>query len=351
MAAENVLRRRWWDFPRSPAAARNLVETAIAHGISARTCLAGTGLDEADIDDAETVVQADQELAIARNLVASTGNPAGLGVEVGRRYQLSTAGIYGFALLSSPTLREAITVGLRFAALTSTFHELSFVEAKGEAMIVFGDRDLPADMRTFLLERDIAAILVIVPLLFGGSLPAGARATFTPARKQSALVALDGLLPIEFEAEHNALIFPQALVDSPLPAADAHTAQMCIQQCEDLLAKRRSRQGIAATVRSQVLMDPAHVPPMRAMAGLLNMTERTLHRHLAREGTSYRALLDEVRETLAAELLASGLTVDEVSRRLGYSETASFTHAFVRWRGAPPSVFRTRLTAASSLTD
>jgi AraC-like DNA-binding protein len=80
---------------------------------------------------------------------------------------------------------------------------------------------------------------------------------------------------------------------------------------------------------------------MGHIAAGMHIAERTLHRRLAREGTSYRALLDEVRETLAKELLANGLTVKEVSDRLGYSEPAAFTHAYTRWHGAPP---RTRLT-------
>lgn len=65
--------------------------------------------------------------------------------------------------------------------------------------------------------------------------------------------------------------------------------------------------------------------------------QRTLHCRLAREGSSRRALLDEVRETLAKELLRNGLSVKEVSDRLGYSEPAAFTHAYTRWHGVPPS--------------
>jgi AraC-like DNA-binding protein len=45
--------------------------------------------------------------------------------------------------------------------------------------------------------------------------------------------------------------------------------------------------------------------------------------------------------TLAIELLShAGLTVEEVAVRLGYADTASFTHAFTRWRGNPPSQYR-----------
>ena len=76
---------------------------------------------------------------------------------------------------------------------------------------------------------------------------------------------------------------------------------------------------------------------MAEVAKDLCVTERTLHRKLTSEGTSFRALLDEVRTTLAAELLGSGFTVEETARRLGYSETAAFSRAYTRWNGHPPS--------------
>lgn len=72
------------------------------------------------------------------------------------------------------------------------------------------------------------------------------------------------------------------------------------------------------------------------------MTERTMHRRLAAERTSYRALVDEIRVTLASESLASGFTVEETARQLGYSETAAFTRAFIRLSGEPPSKHRRR---------
>jgi AraC-like DNA-binding protein len=80
---------------------------------------------------------------------------------------------------------------------------------------------------------------------------------------------------------------------------------------------------------------------MQTVAQELHVDPRTLRRHLETEGTSFRGLVTEVRVTLALELLSNtGLTVDEVATRLGYSETASFSHAFKRWRGVPPSQCR-----------
>jgi AraC-like DNA-binding protein len=98
---------------------------------------------------------------------------------------------------------------------------------------------------------------------------------------------------------------------------------------------------MAARVRALLLEDPAAMPSVTALAERLSFDERTLRRRLAAEGTSYRALRQEVAMTLALELLrGAGLTVAEVAARVGYADPTGFTHAFTRWHGRPPSAAR-----------
>lgn len=328
--------RPFWDYPRSPTATRNLVDAARDRGFRPAECLAGTGITEADLNGPDVVVTGVQELRIVRNLLALTGDPQGLGIEVGTRYQLASAGILGFALLSSPTMGEALSVGLRFSQLSSTFHRFTLNVGDVDSIFDLDDSDVPLDVRRFLLERDLAAIAGIVPILFGGAMPSGARVMLRTGT-DSPLRLLTELLPVEFESSRNALVFPTQLLGAPLPTADPHTAALCVRQCEELLELRQSRDGVAGEVRNQLLRVPGQVPTMGQVAASMHIGERTLHRRLAREGTSYRALLDEVRETLARELLRNGFSVKEVSDRLGYSEPAAFTHAYTRWHGVPPS--------------
>jgi len=153
---------------------------------------------------------------------------------------------------------------------------------------------------------------------------------------------VEEIVAVRYEADRTAVIMTRDILDQPLAAADPHTARMCVQQCEDLLDQRRRRQGPAGTVRMRLLQNPGSIPSMSEIADEFHITTRALHRRLALDGTSYRALVDEVRDTIAGELLSGGLTVEEVANRLGYSETASFTHAFTRWRGVPPSRHRRR---------
>jgi AraC-like DNA-binding protein len=138
----------------------------------------------------------------------------------------------------------------------------------------------------------------------------------------------------EFGAPEHGIALDAALLNMPLPQAEAHTADLAEAECRRLVEQRRPHAGLAGQVH-QVLLDRSQEPPSLAeVAGTLHLSPRTLRRRLADEGVSYRSLLDEVRGQLAQELLLNGrLTVEEVAQRLGYAETSSFTHAFRRWTG------------------
>ncbi|MGY2063362.1 helix-turn-helix transcriptional regulator, partial [Nocardia gipuzkoensis] len=129
---------------------------------------------------------------------------------------------------------------------------------------------------------------------------------------------------------------PHRFLDQPTPAPDPHTAALCVQHCAELLDDRCRFTGTAALVRQLLLRDPAAMPSQAVLARELGFSERTLHRRLAAEHTTFRELLGQIRQLLAEELLAQGLTVEAVGRRLGYSDTAAFSHAYRRWRGYPP---------------
>ncbi len=327
-----------WDVARSPAPSRYILQTGADHGLDAQTCLAGSGLTLDDLADPLTEVRAGQELTIIRNLIGRLGDQPGLGMETGSRYTFADTGILGYALLSSPTAGDAIDVACRYAALTTTYLSLATPErTTTEAAIAFDDAQVPSDLRRFLIERDFAIFLQLLPQLIGSfEAPATLRLEVADPHLPVSLVEVKNLTIVVEHTDRNALVIPAALVDQPMPAADPQTAAICIRQCEELLNRRRARRGISASIRMRLVQDSTHIPSMATVAKELCVTERTLHRRLAAEGTSYRALLDEVRATLAAELLDSGLSVEETARRLGYSETAAFTRAHARWNGCPP---------------
>jgi AraC-like DNA-binding protein len=332
----------WWNFPRTPSGIRMFIEAGVERGLTVEQCLLRTGLAEDDLDAPDRTVEAHQELTVARNLIAGLGDVPGLGTAAGLHYNLGRAGILGFAIISSPTVRAAATVGLRYAGLSSAFTHPTYEEDEDEGRIVFDDREVPADVRSIFVERDLSAVAQLVPLMLGGQLRMS-HARLDLHLDEARVEEFTRLLPTNAvrAAGRTAIILARDSLDLPLPAADQHTAELCARQCAELLERRRTRRGTAGAVRSMLVRNPADMPSMDEVAEELRVDTRTLHRHLTGEGTSYRQLEAEVREGLAVELLSrTGLTVEEVARRLGYSEVASFSRAFKRWTGRPPSELR-----------
>ncbi|OBK86039.1 hypothetical protein A5649_21400 [Mycolicibacter heraklionensis] len=333
-----------WDIPRPVATCRHLLEAARLHGIDAADCLADTGVTPADIDDSATEVQARQELAILRNILGRVNDPHEFARDVGLQYNFANTGVLGYALLASPTLGDAVNLACRYATLSSTFLRLSRHDTPDGAVLVFDDSAVPADVRGFMMERDLFALTSMVPLLIGQL------SSDTPIKVElpgidfpAGRLEFPGVtVELDVSATRSAITLPRDLLALPMPAADTAAAEACAKECEELLQTRRRRRGIAAQVRSRLVRDPGVLPSMAVIADELCITERTLHRRLMAEHTSYRALVDEVRVTLAVAMLESGLTVEETACQLGYSETAAFSRAFIRWTGGPPSKHRGR---------
>ncbi|MGB8406769.1 MAG: AraC family transcriptional regulator ligand-binding domain-containing protein [Mycobacterium sp.] len=345
MAADDAhLDEAEWDIPRPVATSRHLLEAARAQGVGAADCLAGTGLTQTHIEDSSAEVQAGQELAIVRNILARVGDPHEFARVVGLQYNFANMGILGYALLASPTMGDAVNMACRYATLSSTFLRLTRHDTADGAEIVFDNSQVPVDLREFMLERDMFAITNLVPLLIGQlQSEVAVRVEIPGIELPVERLEFSGFtVELDSAATRTALGIPSEVLALPMPAADAVTAAACAQQCEDLLQARRQRRGLAALVRNRLVRDPGQLPSMAAIADEFCVTERTLHRRLAAEHTSYRQLVDEVRVTLASAFLASGLTVEETARQLGYSETAAFTRAFIRWTGEAPSRHRRR---------
>ena len=321
---------------RSAASALLLVRLGEERGVPADRSLHGTGLALDDLRRPGAEVSDEQELAVVANVVAACPDDD-LGLEAGSRYHVTTYGIWGFALASSPTVGSALEVGLRFVDLSYAYCGFSVEQDEREVRLCLDEGPVPEAVRGFVLARDLSALRTVAAEVTGGGLAPARVSVRLPAPPDPARwTAVLGVAP-EFDAPQTVVALDPASLDLPLPQADELTAATTEAQCRALLEQRRGRAGTAGQVRDVLAGRPGDLPTVGQVAAQLALSERSLRRRLDAEGTSYRALADEVRETLAEELLRTGgLSVEQVARRLGYAETASFTHAFTRWKGVSP---------------
>ncbi len=82
-------------------------------------------------------------------------------------------------------------------------------------------------------------------------------------------------------------------------------------------------------------------PTIDNVAQRLYVSKRTLQRKLADNGINYQSLLDEVRLTIAKEMLkTTTLENGEIAFYLGFEEVNSFHRFFVNQTSKTPSEWR-----------
>jgi AraC-like DNA-binding protein len=326
---------------RSISAASILLETARERGVSEHALLAGTGVRPDSLEDATTTVSFDQEFRIIRNLLHHCGETDALGLEVGLRYRFTSIAPVGFALVSSPTFRSAFDIVLRYGDLNVSLVEIVLETEDKDLHIGFREERLPADLRRFAVERTMGGTLAIVRDLVGRNVaPLALEFNFPAPRDVSSYRNLTGTAAV-FGKAKNLLVLQEEDVDLPLKHGNPVALRIAEEQCLRYLESWKKRAGVSARVRHVLAMQSRDAPTIGKVASMLHMSERSLRRRLQEEGTSFSALCEETRQAIAEQLLMMPrLPIEQISERLGYSETAAFIHAFKRWTGQSPRAYR-----------
>jgi AraC-like DNA-binding protein len=347
----------YWNFARSPVSVRLLLDFGQARGIEAASLLRGTRLGLGQLADPDITVSANQELAVAANLLRQLRGEPAVGLQVGLSYHLSAYGILGYGLMSCATGADALGLARRFLPLTYAFTSIAHRRAGACDELAFEPPDgLPPALQEFVVERAMGATSRLLRDVLGsgfGLAGFGLRHGAPPAspRRRGPTQVLGAT--IQYGACTNALSFAHEHLAQPLPQANAVTAAMCERLCAELLARRRSRLDTATFVREHLAALPSgQAPELAAMARLLNISERTLKRRLQQEGASFRTLSNAARHAKARQLMDEGrMTMTEIAAELGFSDLSSFSQAFKRWSGSAPARFNAAAQSVRSSID
>lgn len=310
-------------------------------GFSAEDCLAGSGVSPAQLNDPDAQVSLAQEIRIFQNYLRLSGDPT-IGLQLGEAYALQRYGIFGYAVLSAQTLRQALAVIQNFGDLTFTWFGFTHaVQGEIARFSMFDRLDMVPEVRHLLHDRDIVALLKGCHEVLGGPLPLSK--VCLPhdghGRRQHYRRYFD--CPVEFGTPNTVIEFSSTVLDAPLPHRDASASAHLRQQCQLLLSKLGKQSQLIEAVRQLLLARPGYFPDIQQVAERLATSVRSLQRKLKDEGTSFQGVLDEVRCQIAKEYLSdTRLPLHEIGVLLGFNEPANFTHAFKRWAGVTPNEYR-----------
>lgn len=332
-----------WRQSRSLSGVHYLLETAQNEGVDAPSCLIGSAISSEVLQQRNAQIEAWQELAVIRNLLEHAGRP-GLGFATGQRYHLTSLGLLGFTMLASRTLGEAFATFSRFQLLALTLCPARVEEDRRGTWLLFDASVLPQDTRAFVIERGLSACLGVAgELLQRPPDPLAVEMTVS-APADLSMLQREFHYPITFEAERNGILFSHAELQFNLPQAHISAFSEGEQQCERFcleIAHRLVKTPTARLVQQVLIRDSSTLLSSRMVAQRLGLSERTLHRRLAKEGHAFQQLNEQIKQRLAERMLRdTHLDLASIALHLGYAETASFSRAFNRWTNSPPGKWR-----------
>jgi AraC-like DNA-binding protein len=263
-----------------------------------------------------------------------------------RRLPWGSYGLLARASLTAPDLGVAIKRWCRHHGLLTEDVGLSLESAGGIAAVVLRERhplpDALRELSTTFVLRNIHGLACWwidsrIPLL-------GAQLPFAAPPHADAYVHMFPGGPLRFDPDAGAaaIRFDAGYLHLPLRRDERALTQMLRQRALLLtvLQYRRDRL-LVPQVRQAMSAHPHRSHSAQDLAGLLNVSARTLHRQLKEEGASLQQLKDEVRLERARDLLLrTGQPLKQVAAAVGFRNEKSFARAFRQWTGAAPGAFR-----------
>lgn len=324
-----------------------LLEIMHERGLATTEVLTAAGLTNADLLDHDASIPLGQYLDGVEEAVRIS-DVSDLGFLVGEKTTPLEHGVLGYALLSSPTLRDSLRRYVKFQYLQGPLLTVSLNDSGATAEMRAAPRRgrwkmSPPAYRYIVQEWLVGWNQWCQLIGRSGSFFEHVRLGYSSDGQRRHYEDHLGCT-VSFDNDETAAIFASRRLDLPLSYADESIAALCKVQCERLLEVLQLRAGLVAEIHRQLATRPGRVPGMDEMASRLFVGTRTLRRRLKEENTTYQQVVAEFRVAMAKRYLSeTSLPANEVAALVGYSDPANLYRIFHRETGRTPSQYRDRL--------
>jgi AraC-like DNA-binding protein len=271
---------------------------------------------------------------------------AELGLETADELDAQDLDLLGHLLASAPTLGVALDQAIRYIGIIHDGVELELRREDAHACVfhrISGGRvQLP-----MVVDFSVAGLVRVLRDITGGAVQLSSVKLARPRPQHPERYRKWFGTAVSFDATSNELRISAAALEQALPKANASLNAVLVRQAIGLLRELpdpNSKPTFVERVRLQLStgLEKGEVSA-RGVARGLRMGERTLRRRLGEFGTSYRALLDDVRRERALVLTQDPrLNISQVAHQLGFTGPTSFGRAFRRWTGTMPTEYARR---------
>jgi AraC-like DNA-binding protein len=321
-----------------------------SRGADAGDAFRRAGLESGDLTNPDRrvpLIRYLELLEICADLLADSQ----FGLKFGAQYEPRHAGVVGNIALASRTIGDAFeTIGRYLPTMVdATVHGVEVCDG-----IVFAySYYIDPLMMSYRQKADwaIAFACNLVRVGLGDPLwtpqevllPQLAQETLTERRTRAEIMGDN----IRVGHPWAGIRFDARLLKRPMATADVMIEGMMRHYGDLRLAALPEQRGEIEQLRREIARVVVKGEGgIEQLAKATGTSVRTLQRRLKDAGVNYSDLQNDVRKTLALNLLENEtLALAEIAFSLGYSEVSAFNHAFRRWVGHSPRDYR-RLRSA-----
>lgn len=319
---------------------RKIADAVTPRG-NARHLLEAVGLDQQALRDPLLRIPY-ADMMMLSELASRMTKDVAFGLHVGEQVEQNSYGIVGCSVVTSATLGEALRSLQRYLPIWTNVgaFKLNVEQSVAHFQWKYWEDSLPEPRHD--IEMTMAAVARFNRLSDG---PAWKPREVWFAHAKPKDVSEHARIfraPVRFGMPVNSLLLDRGLLDLPMRAANSVAHQVITAAADQLLTtgsgKANLTQSVLSFIRQRLCSGDFNLQDASRHLGL---SRRTLQRKLRQESSSHRRLIEQARQELSRYLLVgTRATVTETAYALGFAEPSAYHHAFQKWYGTAPQVYR-----------
>lgn len=309
-------------------------------GVDPLALYRNTGIDP-DSLQASDMIPFRSILTVMDRAAHATASPH-IGLLLGQRFDLAHHGLIGRLMRRAPTLQQALDDFVSWQPGYSSGAIVYLIRRGDEFAFGYGTHDQVSPGILQLYDAVVTiGLRMLHELSAGQARPDEIRFS---RRTPEDLAVYNRLLkaPLRFDQHQTCIILNARAMGIRLPGSDPAMRREALGEVHAAIGNVLGQ--TSARVR-QALRPLLHAgkDSMPEAAEKLGLHPRTLRRRLAAEGLTFRGLRDDLRFSIACELLEmTDLPITDISEAVAAASPGNLTSAFRRWSGMTPSEWRRR---------
>ncbi len=278
---------------------------------------------------------------VLNQAVALSGDE-NLGLLVAKYTRPTSWHALGISIWASDSMASGYQRLVRYRRMFNTALEIELTEQDDTSILAMR---FPEAYRPLLCYTDIDAIMATTVLtsryLADGAVRPRLIRLCRPRPANPAGFERLFRCPVLFSCQDNQIVMNSEDLHAPMLTANAELAMLNDGLIQQYLARMEQHDIINRVYHKLMETLGQDLPDQAQLAHSLHLSQRSLQRKLQQSGTSYQAILDQLRKELSIQYLQqSHLSINEISYRLGFAKVGSFSRAFQSWHGCSPSAYR-----------